>query len=204
MSIFDLFKRKPNPEQLRLEKMQTELEFLRSQQNPQFLHATLNHIYKMAYPVSDQVADAIQKLSDLIPYMLADNTTSTVNLQNEVEYLKLYIDLHRLRLGEPFSVDFKTTGDITAVQIAPLILFPFVENALKHGVLNLENRPVRIALQASYNRLTFTVSYKINQTPENEDTIRRRLEFLYPGNYDLMIANNGETYKSTLTIKFTT
>lgn len=201
MSFFDLFKRKPTAAQLQLEKIQAELDFLKSQLNPQFLYTTLNHIHAVAYPVSDEVADAVHKLSGLIQYMFADSANSIVDLQNEVEHLRQYIDLHRLCPENSSFVDFKITGDTTAIQIAPLTLFPFVENALKHGVLDRENRPVRITLQTSANRLIFTVSYKINQTPENENNIRQRLKFLYAANYDLIIANNGETYKSTLSIK---
>lgn len=208
-AFLETFNRERESEQLRQEKIQAELAFLKSQINPHFLYNTLNYIYSMAYPVSDRLADTIIKLSNLMRYMLADNAKSMVDLEKEVDYLNNYIDIYRMRFEDHFFVDFTVSGSNSGVQIASLMLIPFVENAFKHGVMDDEQRPVRIKLQASQHTLTFTVSNKINRNQKDHSSsvgmvnIRRRLDLIYPGRYDLLIANNGDTYKSTLSIKLT-
>ncbi|OKS86870.1 hypothetical protein RG47T_2328 [Mucilaginibacter polytrichastri] len=206
-AFLETFNRERENEQLRQDKIQAELAFLKSQINPHFLYNTLNYIYSMAYPVSDRLADTIIKLSNLMRYMLADNANTLVDLQKEVDYLNNYIDIYRMRFEDHFFVDFKVTGDVGHAQIASLMLIPFVENAFKHGVMDDAQRPVRINLKANAQQLTFTVSNKINRNQKDHSSgigmanIRRRLDLIYPGKYDLLIANNGDTYKSTLSIK---
>ncbi|WCT14795.1 sensor histidine kinase [Mucilaginibacter jinjuensis] len=208
-AFLETFNRERENEQLRQEKTQAELAFLKSQINPHFLYNTLNYMYSMAYPVSDRLADTIIKLSNLMRYMLADNANNQVDLEKEVDYLSNYIDIYRMRFEDHFFVDFKVSGNTGGVQIASLMLIPFVENAFKHGVMDDEQRPVRIKLQASQHMITFSVSNKINRNQKDHSSgigmanIRRRLDLIYPGRYDLLIANNGDTYKSTLSIKLT-
>jgi two-component system LytT family sensor kinase len=206
-ACLETFKRERETEQWRQEKTQTELAFLKSQINPHFLYNTLNYMHAMAYPVSDRLAYTIIKLANLMRYMLADNTNNLVDLEKEVDYLNNYIDIYRMRFEEHFFADFKVSGNVAGIQIASLILIPFVENAFKHGVTDDEQRPVRVKLQASQYQLTFTVSNKINRNQKGQSdgiglaNIRRRLNLIYPDSYDLLIANNGDTYKSTLSIK---
>lgn len=193
--------------QLREEKIKAELAFLKSQINPHFLYNTLNYIYSLAYPVSDKLADAIIKLSQLMRYMLTESPDGRIDLQKEVDYLENYIDIYRLRFEDNFHVDFKAEGTIAGKRLALLVLIPFVENAFKHGVVNEPQRPVRIHLKVVADRLMFTVSNKINCGQKDHSSgvglvnIRRRLELIYPGRHELLISENGETYKTTLHIE---
>src|SRR5882757_4532196 len=111
-SFLETFNREKETERLRREKTHTELAFLRSQINPHFLYNTLNYIYYLAYPVSDQLAGAILKLSGLMRYMLVENVDGKVELQKEVDYLHNYIDIYRLRFEDCFFVNFTILGGI--------------------------------------------------------------------------------------------
>jgi two-component system LytT family sensor kinase len=203
---FDALYKEQENKSLREEKVQAELAFLKTQINPHFLYNTLNYIYSLAYPVSQQLGNTIIKLSKLMRYMLTESAGNMVDLQKEVEYIENYISIFKLRFEDAFFVDYKTEGNIAGQLVAPLLLIPFVENAFKHGVAKDAANPIRILVKVAHKKLTFTVDNKINTGQKDPSTgvglpnIRRRLQLIYPGNYDLKINNNGETYTTTLTI----
>ncbi len=207
-SSFDALHKEQENKSLREAKTQAELAFLKTQINPHFLYNTLNYIYSLAYPVSDKLADAVIKLSQMMRYMLTESASAdgTVELQKEVDYIENYISIYQLRFEEGFYVDFKAEGNIAGKRVAALMLIPFVENAFKHGVVNDPARPIRINLKVTGNRLDFTVSNKINQSQKDHSTgvglvnIRRRLELIYPNRSELLISENGQTYKASLAI----
>lgn len=205
-AFLNIYFREKETEQLRREKTQTELAFLKSQINPHFLYNTLNYLYSLAYPVSEKLGDAIIKLSGLMRYMLAESTDGMVELEKEIEYLHNYIAIYRMRFEDHFFVDFNIDGGTLNKRIASLALIPFVENAFKHGVMDDGNRPVKIQLKILTHQLIFTVSNKINRNQKDHSSgigmtnIRRRLELIYPERYELLISDNGETYKAILTL----
>lgn len=190
---------------LKDEVVKSELAFLKSQINPHFLYNTLNYIYSLAIPVSDKLANAVLRLSDLMRYTLNESPDGMVSLAKEIDYLESYIELFKMRFEPKFYVDFTTEG-ILHQKIAALVLIPFVENAFKHGVINDENQPVRIKLKVQNKRLSFEVSNKISHAQKDYSSgvglvnIHRRLDLIYPDKYELLISNNGNTYKTTLII----
>lgn len=194
---------------LEQEKTQAELAFLRTQINPHFLYNTLNYLYATAYPVSEPLAEAVLRLSDLMRYLLHDSPDGRVELSKEVEYLDNYLALHRLRFEEKFFVDFRQTGVPVGAQRVATLLIPLVENALKHGVLNQAAHPVAIELALPQaNQLTFSVSNHISQHQQDGTTgvglpnIRRRLALLYPGRHTLSVHSDGQTYQTRLELSF--
>ncbi|RDC56375.1 histidine kinase [Pedobacter chinensis] len=190
---------------LKDEVVKSELAFLKSQINPHFLYNTLNYVYSLAIPVSDQLANAVLKLSDLMRYTLNESPDGKVILSKEVEYLQSYIELFKMRFEPHFYVDFTTEG-VAEQKIAALVLIPFVENAFKHGVINDEKYPIRIKLRVVGNRLSFEVSNKISRAQKDHASgvglvnIHRRLDLIYPDQHELLISNNGNTYKTTLVL----
>jgi two-component system LytT family sensor kinase len=194
---------------LEKEKTQAELAFLRTQINPHFLYNTLNYLYAQAYPVSEPLAEAVLRLSDLMRYLLHDSSDGQVELSKEVDYLENYLAIYRLRFEENFCVQFRQVGvPVGGQRVATLLLIPFVENALKHGVVNQAAHPVDIQLTLpAPNRLEFTVSNRINQHQKDATTgvglpnIRRRLELLYPGRHTLTVHNDGQTYQTRLALQ---
>ncbi|GAA4197699.1 sensor histidine kinase [Pedobacter jeongneungensis] len=197
------FKSEQVNRKLKEEVVKAELSFLKSQINPHFLYNTLNYVYSLAIPVSDKLANAVLRLSDLMRYTLNDSPDGKVSLDKEVEYLESYVELFKMRFEPKFYVDFVTEG-ISDQKIASLILIPFVENAFKHGVVNDEAQPVRIKLKVQNKRLSFEVSNKISHAQKDHSSgvgmvnIHRRLDLIYPDKHELLISNNGNTYKSTL------
>jgi two-component system LytT family sensor kinase len=189
-------------------KTQAELAFLRTQINPHFLYNTLNYLYATAYPVSEELAEAILRLSDLMRYLLHDSPDGQVDLAREVEYVENYLAIHRLRFEEKFFVDFTQTGrPVGGQRVATLLLIPFVENALKHGVVSQAAHPVRIHLHLpAPDRLEFTVENRISQHHKDATTgvglpnIRRRLALLYPAHHTLTVHEDGTTYRTHLAL----
>lgn len=193
-------------EHIKQEKNQMELQFLRSQINPHFLFNSFNNLYALALTEPDKTPDVLLKLADLTRYMLYESNAEKVFLSKEIAHIKNLIQLQSLRYDENFHVELKISLDQKELVIAPLLLISFVENAFKHGKVDEPNDPVQISLTTLDNDLTFIIRNGINRL--NKDTaggigipnVRRRLELLYPDQFDLKIVNNGSHFCCTLLI----
>jgi two-component system LytT family sensor kinase len=186
-----------------LEKQSGELALLRSQINPHFLFNTLNNIYSLVYKKSDDAPEAVMKMSSIMRYMLYDATTDKVLLEKEIEYLKSFIELEKLRIRHKDFVELNITGNVEGRTIAPMLLIPFVENAFKHGSRSVTNPGIRINLSIGPKQILFEVSNHVRQngTATKDEVggigltnIRRRLNLLYPGKYQLDINQNEDMY----------
>ncbi|HEX8327180.1 MAG TPA: histidine kinase [Hymenobacter sp.] len=190
--------------QLREEKRAAEVAFLRTQINPHFLYNTLNMLFSMAYPVAKPVANAILKLSELMRYMLHQTPDGQVELEKEIDYLRNYLDLYRLRFPDSFFVDFTVTGEPAGRRVAPLVLIPFVENAIKHGVLDDPENPVHIRLNIEGEQVQFEVENQRSNDQKDATTgiglpnLRRRLELLYPERHALHVNSQNEQFTTSL------
>jgi sensor histidine kinase YesM len=187
----------------------SELAMLKSQINPHFLFNTLNNLYSLVYKKSDEAPDVVMKLSEIMRYMLYDAMADRVPLQKEIEYLESYIHLQTIRLHADRFTDYKVNGIIEGKSIPPMLLIPFVENAFKHGKKNVSPPGITIHLDINERSLDFEVSnyIHVNNTQHKDPqqgiglvNIRRRLEILYPGKYDLQINNDEGLYKVNLHI----
>jgi len=189
---------------LESEKKDMELQFLKSQLNPHFLFNSLNNIYSLAYQKSDKTADAILKLSEIMRYMIYESNDSWVELSKEIEYVKSFIELQKLRFKDGAAVEFTLNGEIDGQHIVPLILISFVENAFKHGVANDHNDPIKINIIANQKILHFSITNKKNTHNKDEmggvglNNVERRLQLLYPDRYKLNIVNSATHYTSEL------
>lgn len=189
---------------LETEKKDMELQFLKSQLNPHFLFNCLNNIYSLAYQKSDKTADAVLKLSDIMRYMIYESNDSWVSLSKEIEYLKSYIELQKLRFKDGAAVEMTLNGEIDDQQIIPLILIAFVENAFKHGVANDPENPIRINIIANQKILHFSITNKKSNANKDNvggvglNNVERRLQLLYPERYKLNIVNSATHYTSEL------
>jgi len=138
----------------------TELKLLKSQIHPHFLFNTLNNIYGIARANNDEDASAaISKLSGLLRFMLYENDKDTIPLTREIEYIHNLIDIQQLRQAEgEMIINFEIKGDITCVNIAPMILIPFVENAFKYGVDIMNPSIINIQLEIENKTLLFEIT----------------------------------------------
>lgn len=204
--LVNAFKTEQNNRILQEEAKKAELAFLKSQINPHFLYNTLNYVYSLAIPVSEKLAEAVLKLSDLMRYTLQDSPDGQVLLSREIEYLESYIALFRMRFEPGFYVQFDKQG-VRLQKIAALLLIPFVENAFKHGVLNDPEHPVKISLKIVGNHLEFKVENLVNQGQKDHSSgiglvnIQRRLDLIYPDRHELNIEKNAHHYATTLIIE---
>lgn len=197
-------------QQLEREKLGAELKLLKSQINPHFLFNTLNNLYALSLNQSDKAPLMVHRLSELMSYMLYDSNQSEVPLEKEIQYIKNYIDLEKIRYGNRLEVIFNIYGEADRIMIAPLLLLPLVENSFKHGARNqLDDGWIHIDLEIQKTRITFKVE---NSKPDFEDVqsipsgiglsnVRRRLEHLYKGSHRLQLFDESDTHMAVLKLK---
>jgi len=180
-------------ERKEMEKQQliSELSFLKSQVNPHFLFNSLNGIYSLAIKKSDKTPDAVLQLSELMRHMLYESDREKVELEKEVEYLRNYIQLQKLRMPAEAQVSFETAGDISGKMIAPMLFIPFIENAFKHGV-DADGATIQIKMQVRGSILTFDMMNRVSQAKSKDTSsgiglmnVRKRLDLLYGNRYKL-------------------
>lgn len=193
------------------ENLKTELSFLRSQISPHFMFNVLNNIVSLSRSQNHLVEGALIRLSNLMRYMLYESDEKKVLLENEVDYLKNYIELQQMRFGNEVPIHFECEGATGAYYIEPMLLIPFVENAFKHGIGIIDNPEIDIELSVNSSHvLNFRVSNNYNDrdnlSKDNNSGIglanaSRRLNLLYPGRHDLKINKDGNHYTVHLSIE---
>ncbi|GAB5528787.1 MAG: histidine kinase [Roseivirga sp.] len=196
-----------------LQKSSSELDLLKSQINPHFLFNSLNTLYGIALEEEGlKTADGIQKLSDMMRFMLEENTTDKIPLSREIDYIHNYIDLQSLRLARSndmalnINIDEACEGEIT-----PMLIIPFIENAFKHGISLQQESWIKIHLSCSSQALNLTIkntnhAKKDSMTKESGigiENVRKRLAILYPNAHTLDIQSNEKVYEVLLKLPLT-
>jgi len=178
------------------EKFSAQISSLKSQINPHFLFNTLNNIYATAIDASPRTADMIDKLSDMMRYTMKETQNDFVPLEEEINYLNNFIELQKLRLESKIKFDYTIEGEFTELQIAPMLLIPFVENAFKYGVNSEQDSNIRINIKIIESELHFLVANnKVNiqsDIKENNSGLgikntKHRLVLIYPSKHLLTI-----------------
>jgi two-component system, LytTR family, sensor histidine kinase AlgZ len=198
---FELEARKKEMEN---EQLMSELRFLKAQINPHFLFNTLNNLYFLAFTNSPQTPEVIDKLSQMMRYMIYDSNHPKVPLSKEIDYMKNYISLEKLRLNNQVPIDFDIAGNTEGVQIVPLVLITFLENAFKHGVTNnatdawikvkllIEGKTCFYSVENS--KLTKQESDNIVKSGIGLQNVQRRLDLSYPKQYELTVKDTEKSY----------
>ena len=152
----------------------TELNFLKSQVHPHFFFNTLNNLYSLTLDKSDRAPEVVQKLADLMSYLLYESSAPTISLQKEIDHLESYIDLERLRFEDRLTVTFKKEGDIRSVEIPPLILLAFVENSFKHGMNHLPDKgQITLRLRVEPAILFFEVTNPVEEPAADQQSLTK-------------------------------
>ncbi len=177
-------------QELSQEKIAAQLELLKLQVQPHFIFNMLNNIYSNAFKTSPETAQQILKLSNFIEYSLYDSKKDLVPLQQELDYLKNYVDLQKIRVGDKLDFSLNVFDKIESVNIPPMLLLPIVENCFKHGVQNsLHKAWVRIDISTNKKEVIFKIENSVerNQQPQKLhngglglENVKRRLELTYP------------------------
>ncbi len=199
--------RKGHGLQAALEKKTSELDFLKSQINPHFLFNSLNTVYGIALTEnSPKTAGSVQMLSEMMRFMLKENTKEFIPLSREISYIQNYIDLQALRLTGSktrLEVDLNTSCE---GQIAPMMLIPFIENAFKHGVSNQKASSIEIKLDCEPGSVHLWVKNARHQRalPKSEESgiglnnVKERLNILYAGKHLLDLSEEDDTFEVRL------
>jgi LytS/YehU family sensor histidine kinase len=171
-----------------------ELHYLKKQIHPHFLFNTLNTIYGFALRQSKDTPEIILKLSNLLDYILYQINKPSVSLNEEVLHIKEYIELEKIRFQDTLKVSFKSDTISEEIQVAPMLLIPFVENAFKHGNLIDGFLTVEIAITFIDNKFNFSINNTVLNADENQnksgiglENIQKRLNLLYKDNHQLNI-----------------
>lgn len=191
---------------LQKEKLAMELAMLKGQVHPHFLFNTLNNLYALTLSQSAKAPDVVMHLSDLLRYMLYECSADEIPVRKEIELLRKYVELEKLRYGNRIDVSFNCIGDLNASSVAPLILFPFVENSFKYGVSKQYDACwINIYMHLENDKLIFHITNSTSEQPAEAGVggiglanIKKRLELLYPGKYELHITDNAGIYSVKL------
>jgi len=203
---------KRKQEVLEREKLETEIKFLKSQFNPHFLFNTINSIFVLINKNSELATESLAKFSGLLRYQLYECNEHEIPLNRELEYLKSFIELERLRQNPDCRIDV-TIPDRGSenLKIAPFILMPFIENAFKHVSKGDQDNWIRIMIEIRDQHFLFHVSNSVSADAVHArdvvnygglglKNVRRRLDLIYSGNYDLDISSSAKGFEVDLTL----
>ncbi|WP_179862156.1 sensor histidine kinase [Longibacter salinarum] len=197
--------------QAELTLRQAELDRLKTQIRPHVLFNTLNNLYGLVLEQSEKAPDVVLQLADLLEYMLYRADDTFVPLNAEIEHIRTYLDIERLRVEERVSITFDVDPVPTGARIAPLLLIPLVENAFKHGVRRRSGASwVRLNLRVREEQMFFSVEN--SRLPDDDDeqdpsisgiglpNLRKRLQLLYPSAHDLDLTRDETTFTARLAL----
>ena len=205
------FEQQQEKHEIEKKNLESELNLLKAQLHPHFLFNTMNNLYALSLEKSTKTSEGIARISDLLRSVLYDCNELEIALEKEISLIQNYIDLEKMRYGNRLDIEFNVNGSIENVKIAPMMLFTFVENSFKHGSSNDPEQPyIHINLDVSPNKLLFMAD---NSKPNgekivNEDqvggiglnNVKKRLELIYKGKYELAYGDDNNCYKVRLLI----
>ncbi len=192
---------------LELAKTNAELEQLKNQINPHFLFNMLNNANVLVEDNPKKASQVLMKLSDLLRYQLYDSARDKVLLTSDIRFLEDFLDLEKVR-RDNFNVVISKEGDLSGVQIPPMLFISFVENAVKHNNDSAKSSYVNLFFNVQNDTLFFKcINSKPSLKAVNKSgglglaNIKRRLELLYPSSHVLKIEDTPETFSVTFTLK---
>ena len=194
--------------ELEKSKTSTELEQLKNQISPHFLFNMLNNAYVLTKKDPEKASHVLVKLSDLLRYQLYDSARDKVLLTSDIRFLEDFLSLEKVR-RDNFDFVISKEGNLSGVQIPPLLFISFVENAVKHNNDSAKSSYVNLFFDIRNNEIFFKCNnskpilkaVNTNSGGLGLVNIKRRLDLLFPGSHILKIEDNPETYCVTLTIK---
>jgi len=209
-------------ETLQKDKIQAELELLKSQVHPHFIFNTLNNIYSLALKKSPQTPDLIYRLSGFLDYNLYDSKLKAIPVSKELEYINNYIELEKIRFGDRLDVSINTYNSPEGFTVSPMLLLPLVENCFKHGI-NSDTGACWIRIDLSIQKDWLVVKIEnsyVAEMPANGihvngngmlrngygngiglENVKRRLEILYPGRHEFSTMCENHSYLVVLKLK---
>lgn len=195
-------------EELNQKNYEMELALVKSQLDPHFLFNTINNIDILIETDSTKASAYLNKLSDIMRFMLYETKANRISLAKELDYIEKYIALQRVRTSNQKAINYIVTGDPGFTMIAPMLYIPFIENAFKHSNLKVDGA-IDIKFIIEEVKVIFTCENqfvageaRVKQTGGlGKELVERRLALLYPGKYDLDIVVNEGFYRIKLAVE---
>jgi sensor histidine kinase YesM len=195
-------------EELTKKNHETELALIKSQLDPHFLFNTINNIDVLILKDADKASDYLNKLSDIMRFMLYETKSDEISLQRELEYIEKYIQLQRIRTANANYIQLQVEGNLSGHLIAPMLFIPFIENAVKHATNKKVNNAVDIHIKIETNGIWFECKNSFNpldNRPKKDgglgnELIQKRLNLLYPERHSLKVVKNENQYHVSLRI----
>jgi LytS/YehU family sensor histidine kinase len=180
-----------------------QLNLLKLQLNPHFYFNTLNNLYGLSRSSSSQLVPALNQLENIMQYVITDCNKPRVSLQEEIQFLKSYVELERLRYEENTRIDFAVEGTIGVQQIVPLLLIQFVENAFKHGMKEKQEQNwMKVFVQVNNNQLLFKVENSDYSSSPSQGigitSVQHLLNLQYEGKHTLEMLGGDNQFSVTL------
>lgn len=195
-------------EELNKKNNETELALVRSRIHPHFLFNTINNIDVLIEKDPAKASLYLNKLSDIMRFMLYETRTEQIALSRELAYIEKYIDLQRIRTANASYVTYAVEGEAGDLMIAPLLFIPYIENAFKHAEYRKNEAAICIKLQIGDDNILFDCENKYSRSAASGDhnglgneLLQKRLALLYPHRHSLEIMNQGGVYKVKLMLQ---
>lgn len=193
---------------IEIEKINTELEYLKAQLNPHFLFNSLNTIFFQIDRNNTRARDSLAMFSDMLRYQLYECNGQEITVEKELSYIRNYVDLQRLRLDDKYWISY-IDHNVSECKIAPLLLIPFIENAFKHVSHFPKDNEIRIDLWRDEKALRMVVFNTYDSAYAGHSNghgiglknVQRRLALLYPDQHSLEFQRNANSYQVNLEIK---
>ncbi|MBZ4035551.1 sensor histidine kinase [Flavobacterium sp. 17A] len=191
---------------LEIQNIQIEKDFLKAQLNPHFLFNTLNNLYGLTVRKDNLAPEIILNLSDIMSYTLYESNTEIVRLEKELDFIQNYIALEKMRYADDADIEITIEGQTAGLFVAPLLTFTFIENAFKYG-LKSKNAFIKLNIKIENNTFWFSLENDSEEDIKDADfggigveNARKRLELLYPNQYELEIRTLENSFKVDLKI----
>jgi LytS/YehU family sensor histidine kinase len=196
-------------EELMQKNHETEMALIKSQLDPHFLFNTLNNIDVLILKDATEASNYLNKLSDILRFMLYETKTDEILLRKEIEYIEKYIELQKIRTANANYVSFQVIGIPANITIAPMVFIPFIENAFKHSTNKKIDNAITVKLFISKESILFVCENKFDANRKviqesnglGNNLIQKRLHLIYPEQHQLEIEKQTNLYSVQLTIK---
>ncbi|HLN19445.1 MAG TPA: histidine kinase [Bacteroidales bacterium] len=192
---------------LEKENVETQLAFLKHQINPHFFMNTLNNIHSLIDINAIEAKKSVIKLSNLMRHLLYESNEEQSPLKNEVEFIRSYVELMKLRYSKDVRITLSIPDEIPDRSIPPLLFISLLENAFKHGISYMKESFVQIELSFESNRMHLTIINSKNTEKAKDplagigiENTRKRLDLLYKENYSLYITDREKIFITNLII----
>ncbi|AYN06599.1 histidine kinase [Flavobacterium sp. 140616W15] len=194
---------------LEIQNINIEKNFLKAQLNPHFLFNTLNNLYGLSIKKDDSTPEVILNLSDIMSYTLYESNTEKVALEKELDFIKNYFELEKMRYSANKNIQFHIPQgeDLSGLYIAPLLTFTFIENAFKYGLKGNKEQFIYLNIKVQDRTFYFELENDVEQGIKDNEfggigvrNARKRLQLLYPNKHQLDIENLETKFKVNLKI----